>query len=139
MPKLKANQPCPLHRGSKVCCGRSKTDRTKVRKQGHGIWQFVRSGLWRAPDGREKCSTAELRRRKDQILRQGVKCQACGEGFQDYRDVELAHRQAKGLGGAFHDSRLSNLTLLHARANRECGSLDIQDYIANRWKPEHCL
>lgn len=137
--KLKANQPCPLHRGSKVCCGRSEAARTRIQKRGHGIWQFVRSGLWRAPDGRERCSAAELRRRKDGLLRQGVRCAACGEGFADYRDVELAHLSGKGMSGAFHNDSLANLTLMHQRANREQGSMDLQSYLRDKWKPEHCL
>lgn len=137
--RLKVKEVCPLHR-RRDCCGRSEFHRyAQVKKQGHGIWQSVRAGVWRAADGREKCSKAELRRRKDSLLRQGKTCEACHEPFTDYRDVDLAHWQAKGAGGAFHNDAMSNLTLLHSRANMECGSMDLQTYLDTKWKPEHCL
>ena len=136
--KLARKARCPIH-GRRDCCGRSEFHRyAQVKKQGHGIWQPVRSGLWRAADGRERCSKAELRRRKDCLLRQGVKCAACGEGFSDYRDVELAHRISKGAGGGNHNDAMPNLTLLHVGANRAQGSLPLDLYLREYWKPSDC-
>jgi 5-methylcytosine-specific restriction endonuclease McrA len=104
----------------------------------HGIWQFIRPGLWRAPDGREKCSASELRRRKNRLLNENPVCTACGRTFDDYRDVELSHKVSKGLGGSKHDDRILNLTLLHRNANRDQGSQDLETYLKEKWKPEIC-
>lgn len=135
--KLAAKARCPIHKGRTDCCGRSELPkRPDPRKK--GIWTMVRSGLWRAPDGREKCSLGELRKRKNALLRQCEPCAACGALFGDYRDVELSHRIAKGLGGSKHDDRASNLTLLHRGANRAQGSMDLETYLAEKWRPEHC-
>ena len=80
-----------------------------------------------------------MRRRKDKLLRDGVVCAACGEKFNDYRDVELSHKYPKGIGGFKRDDRMENLTLLHARSNREQGSMELTIYLRDYWKPEHCL
>ena len=127
--KLKTKELCPLHR-RRDCCGRAEFVRyAQVKKQGHGIWQPVSSGLWRAPDGREKASKAVLRRRKDAFLRQGVPCAACGVNFIDYRDVELAHRIQCGAGGFKRDDSVGNLTLLHVSTNRDQGSRNLDEYM----------
>ena len=141
MMNLKPKDGCPLHNGRRDCCGRSEFVRyAQVKKQGHGIWKPTgATGILRSDDGREKCSKAVLRWRKDSLLRQGIVCEACHEPFTDYRDVELSHRVGKGLGGSTHNDAYTNLTLLHARANREQGSLDLETYLAKKWKPEHCL
>ncbi len=138
MPTLRPKELCPLHR-RRDCCGRAEVHRyAQVKKQRHGIWVPVRSGLWRAADGREKASPRELRRRKDKMLRDGVPCAACGEIFLDYRDAELAHREGKGMGSGSRNDALSNLILLHARANADQGSMDLETYLAEKWKPEIC-
>jgi hypothetical protein len=136
--KLKPKQLCPLHR-RRDCCGRAEfVPYAQVKKPGHGIWQPVSSGLWRAPDGREKASKAVLRRRKDSLLRQGVPCAACGNKFSDYREVELAHRVSCGAGGYKRNDAMSNLTLMCAAANRDQGSMDLEIYLATKYKPEIC-
>jgi hypothetical protein len=47
------------------------------RDQKKGTWTLIRPGLWRAEDGREKCTPAELKYRKDKLLRDGTVCAAC--------------------------------------------------------------
>jgi len=134
--KLAAKAICPLH-GRRDCCGRTADiTRPTVRKK--GIWTFVRTGVWKASDGRERCSTAEKRRRKDILLKENPTCAACGERFTDYRQVELAHRKSKGIGGGKIDDSWRNLTLLHFGANRAQGSMDLEVYLRDFWKPEHC-
>lgn len=129
--------PCPIHDGSKTCdChGESKSARPDPRKK--GIWELVR-GVWTAPDGRQKKTPAQLRKRKIDLLEMHVYCQACQKGFDDYRQVELAHRSGKGNGGAFRDDSDANTTLLHFGANRAQGSMPLDVYIREKWKPEHC-
>lgn len=85
----------------------------------------------RYPDGREVCSPAELRRRKNLLLHLGAKCAVCKCAFTDYSEVELGHRESKGLGGAKRDDRMENLCLLHVEANRDMGSMSLDDYLAS--------
>lgn len=129
--KLKTKERCPLH-GRRDCCGRSEFVRyAQPRHDSERMWVKVRSGVHRAADGREKCSPAEMKRRKDRMLRENPVCGACGEGFKDYYDVELAHRESKGMGGGRHDDSLKNLYLMHARGNRAQGSRDLAEYLAD--------
>lgn len=134
--KLRINERCPLH-GRRDCCGRAEVSR--YRKPVHALkFIMVAPGVKRFPDGREVCSKSALRHRKDKLIKADPVCAACGQTFTDYSDIELAHRKGKGSGGGKHDSRMSNLALLHARANREQGSMDLDIYLANYWKPHHC-
>src|SRR5262249_32111368 len=72
---------------------------------------------------RELCSQAELNRRKHKLLSQGIRnCFYCGEEFIDYREIVVAHKEPKGMGGARHDDHISNLTLSHKLCNLENGS-----------------
>jgi hypothetical protein len=134
--KLRNGERCPIH-GKTTCCGRSDVPR-HIRPVKHGIFELVRPGVWRAPDGRERCSKAELRRRKHVLLKNDPTCAACHQQFSDYSEVELAHRLGKGLNGSTHDSRMENLTLLHRGANQAQGSVPLDIYLATMWKLEHC-
>lgn len=135
---LPAKKRCPLH-GRTDCCGRSEAPRYKqVKKQSRGIWKRIGGGRWKAADGREKWSPAALRKHKEFLVKtRRDPCAACGEPFTDYRDIELSHVHGKGIGGAFRDD--SKTVLMHARANREQGSMDLETYLKTKWKPEHCL
>lgn len=134
--KLAAKARCPIHKGRTDCCGRSELPkRPDPRKK--GIWTMVRSGLWRAPDGREKKSPSLRTKRRNELLLAGTPCAACGKKFDDYREVELAHIHGKGLGGAFRDDGDRNTTLMCAKANRIQGGMDLAAYL-KIWKPEHC-
>jgi hypothetical protein len=128
--KLRHNEPCPLHHGSRTCCGRVR-ERAQFRKEGHGIFQQVRPGVWRSPDGREKCAKSELRKRKHKLLRENPVCVACNVQFTDYSEVELSHIESCGIGGAFRDDSMKNLVLMHADENREQGSRSLADYLAD--------
>ncbi len=118
--RLRKGERCPLH-NSFYCCGRSKP---KPRKQ-----SFRQTGpVIRVMDNshprgyREECSAAELRRRKNELIRQSVSCLYCTEPFTDYRQVELAHRNSKGMGGFKRDDHRDNLGLAHRWCNRKNGS-----------------
>lgn len=101
-------------------------------------WRYVGPGVRQYPDGRIVKTPAALKRRKDYLLKIGTRCAACGEVFDDYREVELAHIECKGNGGFKRNDADSNTTLLHKSANRAQGSLDLETYMASYWKPEHC-
>jgi 5-methylcytosine-specific restriction endonuclease McrA len=75
---------------------------------------------------------------KDEKLRRDPTCQACGEKFEDYRNVELSHVRSKGAGGAFRDDSPGNTVLMHAAANRDQGSMDLETYLRTKWKIEIC-
>jgi hypothetical protein len=124
--QLRANERCSIH-GGYYCCGRERPVTES----------YARSGVTKLPDGREKCSPAEIHRRKNVLLKKDPVCAACGQLFDDYRDVELAHVKAKGLGGGKHDDRWENLVLMHRDENREQGSRSLNDYL--RWRIEKCL
>jgi hypothetical protein len=124
--RLRANERCPIH-GRYDCCGRQS--------------RFsVRSGLPKPvqkiddphhPRGyREICSRAELRRRKHVLLSKDPTCWLCGEKFDDYSEVELEHREPKGMGGARRDDHRDNLALAHKQCNFEKGSKRIPGTLA---------
>lgn len=125
MKRLRANEKCPLH-GGLYCCGRERPAYEPGKYAQHGVTKF--------PDGREKCSPSELTRRKGILLKRDPVCAACGRTFDDYRDVELAHVESKGMGGGKHDDRWENLVLMHLEENREQGSRSLSDYLA--WRIE---
>lgn len=131
MNKLKAKERCPLH-GRRDCCGRAEFVRYAQPKHvSERTWVKIAPGIYRVADGRERCSTSVLKRRKDTMLRNNPVCGACGEGFKDYYDVELAHRESKGIGGSRRDDSLKNLYLMHIRGNRAQGSRDLEEYLAD--------
>src|SRR6266567_7607011 len=127
MRTLKATERCPIH-GRKDCCGRIR----QPLRERNGAWIRGRDGILRSPDGRERCPAAEMRRRKNAKLRSGEPCAVCGQKFTDYRDAELSHRTGKGMGGAFRNDAMSNLVLLHTAANRDQGSMTLEDYLATK-------
>src|SRR4051812_45609385 len=104
MPKrLRKGEICPIHR-SKFCCRGGVTIESK-RKSRH--YDMVAPGVRRYTDGREVCSDAELKRRKDYLLKASRFCCACEQRFDDYREVELAHVESKGTGSWKRDDRFS--------------------------------
>ena len=128
MRTLGKNAKCPIH-GGYFCCGRERP----AYKPG----QYAKNGVTQLPDGREICSPAEKRRRKDKLLKSDPVCAACGKVFDDYRDVELAHINSKGMNGWKTDDSWSNLCLMHRDENREQGSRPLLDYL--RWRIEKHL
>jgi hypothetical protein len=129
--RLKPGQRCPLHSRTD-CCGRAPE------KPREGKYP-KRFGVTYFPDGREKCTPAKLRERKEALIRGGhhTECRACGKTFDDYRDIELAHIVPKGMNGGKHDDSWSNITLLCVACNRECGSRTLADYLV--WRREKGL
>jgi hypothetical protein len=70
-----------------------------------------------------------LKLRKDQLVRTGQACIFCGNGFSDYRDVDLCHVESKGMNGWRRDDSLKNLVLGHRISNMDCGSRSIREYM----------
>jgi hypothetical protein len=85
-----------------------------------------------------KMSKAAKKRHKEFLIQKGYRCAACGKGFRDADDVELAHLESCGAGGGKRQDVPGNLVLMHARANREQGSMSFTEYMNTKWKPEHC-
>lgn len=113
--KLRKGERCPIHK-SYFCCGRERAKRKQLES-------VIRVMDDTHPRGyREECSEAELRRRKDALIVKGEGCLYCSKPFEDYRQVELAHKQSKGMGGAKHDDHRDNLGLAHRWCNRANGS-----------------
>lgn len=125
MNRLKKNQVCPLHR-RRDCCGRAEFVRYPQAKKLPSI-----NGVIKYPDGREKCSPAALRRRKDALMQKNPHCLVCGKEFTDYSQVDLAHRESKGLGGSRRDDRWENIYLMCRSGNRQQGSRDLEEYLAD--------
>jgi hypothetical protein len=122
---LPKNAKCPIH-GGYYCCGRERP-----------VGNYGSSGVTVLEDGREKCTPAELRRRKDKLLKGDPVCAACGQVFEDYRYVELAHKESKGMNGHKVDDRWGNLCLMHRNENHEQGSRSLTDYL--KWRMEKRL
>lgn len=111
--RLRAGERCPIHNGY-YCCGRQKTQPT-----------FQKKGpVTKTPDGRERCTPAELRRRLLKCLtKQNGICAICGHPIQDIRDAVLDHKEPRGMGGAFRDDSWSNIQAAHDRCNMAKGSI----------------
>jgi hypothetical protein len=134
--KLRPNERCPIHRGSKTCCGRAQ-ERPRAERP-VPKYRLISLGTKLYPDGHIERTPAALRARKDSLLRQCCPCAACGQLFTEYSQVELAHRLAKGMNGWKRDDSDSNTTLMHFLANRMQCSLDLDVYLKEYWRPEHC-
>lgn len=126
MHRLRKNEICPLHR-SKVCCGRGGINIVSKRQSRH--YEMVAPGVKRFHDGREVCSPAALKLRKDLKLRTNPRCIFCCQVFDDYRDVDLVHIESKGMNGWRRDDRMNNLELGHRVSNIDCGSRSIGEYM----------
>lgn len=124
--RLRKNELCPLHR-SRFCCGRGTRIESKRKSRD---WELIAPGVRRYKDGREACTDAELRRRKHHLLKTAPVCYGCKERFLDYRDAELAHIVSKGMNSWKRDDSMSNLVLLCVVTNRDCGSRNLDEYIA---------
>ena len=92
-------------------------------------YEMVAPGVRRFPDGREVCSPAALKLRKDQKLRTNPRCIFCCQQFTDYREVDLCHVESKGMNGWRRDDRMMNLELGHRSSNIDCGSRSIGEYM----------
>lgn len=92
-------------------------------------YEMVAPGVKRFPDGREVCSPAALKKRKDALLRQGEPCVFCSQPFSDYREVDLCHIRSKGMNGWRRDDSALNTTLGHHSSNIDCGSRSINEYM----------
>lgn len=135
---LSLYKPCkiPAHRGRTDCCGRS--ERPARGPVSQPKWKSAGPGIRLYPDGHIEMTPAALRRRKNWLLQQGAVCEACKEPFDDYREVELGHREPKGMNGWKRNDSGLNTCLLHKSANRDQGSMPLDLYLANKWKPEIC-
>ena len=134
MNRLRKRELCPLHKSYWCECHGGRNS-FLVRKK-----KSVRSTPFRPqlavdrvedphhPRGfREICSLKEKRRRKNELIASGAGCLYCPEPFTNYREIELAHKEPKGMGGssgasAFHDDHMDNLGLAHRSCNHANGS-----------------
>lgn len=114
--KLKPGEKCPLH-GSTVCACHESRPPMKIYLVVRRVQDFTH------PRGyRELCSPAELRRRKHALLAKDQTCWLCGKTFTDYNEIDLEHKEPKGMGGARRDDHRDNLALAHRECNLEKGS-----------------
>jgi 5-methylcytosine-specific restriction endonuclease McrA len=128
--RLRANEPCPLHQNSRrcLCHGQAVARESKARKPSGPVRRIDDP---HHPRGwRELCSPAEMKRRKDKLLRDHHTCAGCGEHFTSYDEVELAHKVPKG--GGKRDDSWENLCLMHKAENREQGSRSLEQYLADK-------
>jgi len=136
--QLKVGERCPIpeHKGSRICCGRGEVmPRAQVARS---KWSYIGPGIRKYPDGHIERTPAALARHKEMLLRRGEVCVGCDEGFDDYREVELAHRKSKGFNGWKRDDSDPNLCLAHKALNRDCGSMDLDLYLATKYTEEVC-
>lgn len=128
MNTLRKGEMCPLHR-SFYCCGRHQP--LERAKKG-GSRAFNSHGVRRIEDRfhprgyREVCSAGELRRRKHRLMSEpaSLYCFYCNENLRvaSYSEIDLCHKEPKGMGGARHDDHFDNLVLGHHSCNLENGS-----------------
>lgn len=119
MGKLRKSERCPLH--NSYWCPCRKRAASTLRRGPQPAVEIVEDP--HHPDGqREICSPTELRRRKHILMARDPHCFYCGKLLDDYNDVELAHKNPKGLGGATHNDSMTNLAVSHRRCNFLNGS-----------------
>ena len=122
MNRLRPNEKCPLHQ-SFFCCGRA---RPKIQRAAFHKGPVERVADEFHPRGfRELCTPAELRRRKHVLMATGpLTCLYCDRNLKEleYSQIELCHKEPKGMGGARRDDSMLNLALGCATCNRENGS-----------------
>lgn len=114
---LKKGERCPLHNGSIRCECHGKV-------HCNGPFQSVRQieDKFHPRGYRERCSPSELRRRKHVLMAADPSCWICKERFTTYSEIDLEHKEPKGMGGARHDDHMDNLALAHRKCNSEKGS-----------------
>lgn len=127
--RLKLNERCPLHKGSKTCCGRG--DFTPIKKKQEVARKKLGHGVYELPDGRIYRDAGAMKRVKDELLKYGRGCAACDEPFLEYGDIALAHIESKGMNGHKRDDAIGNLTLMHHLENLEQGSRSLAEYLAD--------
>lgn len=122
---LKRGERCPLHKGSIRCeCHGQAAIREPFQSVRRVDDKFHPRGY------REQCSPSELRRRKHTMIQRGDGCWLCIEAekpeeqcrFTSYDEIDLEHREPKGMGGARRDDHWDNLALAHHACNMEKGS-----------------
>lgn len=123
--KLRPGEICPLHRSKRCVCHGTEEIR-KVKSRGYEIRN---DGTRVFPDGREWCTPAVLKKRKDFLIKQDPTCKFCGETFNEYDQIELCHKRSKKIGGSAHDDRWENIFLGHKSANRNQGSMPLEVYL----------
>jgi hypothetical protein len=130
-PNLKPGERCPLHRSMRCIC--HGPQETRPPRQHVGPVRRVEDP--HHPHGyREICSPAELRRRKHRLIADDPRCWICVAAekpeeecrFQSYEEIDLEHKEPKGMNGARHDDHMTNLALAHRVCNSEKGSRRIR-------------
>lgn len=109
--KLKRNEPCPIHKGQRNCCGRSQFVRIQQRK-----YVSVEQGVRQIPDVtiargyRELRSKAAMRKLLVQkIKEQNGACHWCHKAFEDFNEVVPDHVEPRGMGAARRDDHPENI------------------------------
>lgn len=116
--RLKPGERCPLHHNAFCACHRMNGQ--PITKASGPVRRVEDP---HHPRGyREICSPSELRRRKHRLLAEGRKCWLCKEKFETYGEIDLEHKEPKGMGGARRDDHMDNLDLAHHSCNMEKAS-----------------
>ena len=124
--KLGRKERCPIHRRLD-CCGRAPAPAFRALEH---KGQTRRGGVITFADGRERCTPAEKRRRKNKMLAARPICDACGERFTEYDEADLGHNKSKGLNGSKVDDSWGNIFLIHRAGNSAQGSRSLEAYLA---------
>jgi hypothetical protein len=119
--RLTKSQPCPIHGGSRVCCGRSPKQQMPRRATfNRGVKRISDETVERGY--REIRTPAEMRKLLlVKVREQEGKCGICGESFTEIGEVVPDHRSPRGSGGAFRDDHPDNIQAAHSLCNGEKG------------------
>ena len=113
MSRLRTGERCPIH-GGYYCCGRERKSNQAKRYSGP---------VQKLPDGREKCSKSEMRRRLPILLhKQGGMCGICLKPIEDFREAVIDHILPRGMGGGSRDDSWKNIQAAHGICNLQKGS-----------------
>lgn len=132
MPKLKANQLCPVH-GRRNCCGRNDGSGPAPTLSSTSVmrrkYESFEPGVSRIPDEhhprgyRERRSRSAMRRLLDKkITAQHRICPLCEKPMDDYREIAPDHIEPRGMGGSRRDDHPDNIQATHSLCNLEKGS-----------------
>jgi len=122
--KLRKNQPCPIHKGARNCCGRANSAPIQKRK-----YESFEQGVSRIPDEtvargyRERRSKSAMNRLLNQKIReQHGLCGICKKEFDEISQVVADHIEPRGFGGGRRDDSSLNIQAAHSICNHLKGS-----------------
>jgi hypothetical protein len=115
--KLTRNERCPVHKGNRVCCGRTSQTLAKSFKRvriGPEIFRHTHTGLIRRPPAAMRTLLSK------KVWKQKNGCAICKEQF-NAREITPDHKLPNGIGEPRRDDSEESLQATHGICNGRKG------------------